>query len=96
VSFKNIILSNTTNCNGAGLSIIDNGGNLQSSASCGSLPVGNANVNPSFVPQPGSPAIDAGVGAGCPSNDFYGTARPKDGNSDGSAICDIGAVEVKP
>ncbi len=42
---------------------------------------------------PGSPAIDAGDDADCPATDQRGESRPKDGNGDGSAVCDIGAYE---
>jgi len=41
----------------------------------------------------GSPAIDAGSNVDCPAADQRGNPRPLDGGS-GSAICDIGAVEV--
>src|SRR5262249_17351842 len=43
----------------------------------------------------GSPAIDA-VATGCPppSTDQRGVPRPQDGNADGIALCDIGAVEL--
>jgi hypothetical protein len=43
---------------------------------------------------PGSPAIDTGDTADCPSTDQRGIVRPQDGNGDGSALCDIGAYEV--
>jgi hypothetical protein len=43
----------------------------------------------------GSPAIDVASEDICPSSDQLGTdARPKDGNGDGSAECDLGAVEA--
>jgi hypothetical protein len=42
----------------------------------------------------GSPAIDAGVAAGCPSQDQRGIARPADGDLDGVARCDSGAFEL--
>ncbi len=46
----------------------------------------------------GSPAIDAGNPAppsstACPTQDQRKVARPRDGNGDGVAQCDIGAVE---
>ena len=47
----------------------------------------------------GSPAIDAwydgsvGTGASCPRYDQRGVHRPQDGNGDGVAKCDIGALE---
>lgn len=43
---------------------------------------------------PGSPAIDAGDA--CPDTDQRGESRPADGDDNGSAICDIGAVERNP
>lgn len=49
---------------------------------------------------PGSPAIDAGLNSGalgsCPAVDQRGEPRPQDGDANGSAICDAGAVEVVP
>src|SRR5262249_10564879 len=44
---------------------------------------------------PGSPAIDAGTSCPPPATDPPGTPRPLDGNGDGTAVCDIGAVEVE-
>ncbi|MGH2522408.1 MAG: choice-of-anchor Q domain-containing protein, partial [Anaerolineales bacterium] len=47
----------------------------------------------------GSPALDAiplGAGCGPPSFDARDTARPLDGNHDGVAACDAGAVEAPP
>lgn len=41
-----------------------------------------------------SPAVDAGFPADCPTIDQAGSIRPIDGNMDGSAICDIGAIEA--
>jgi hypothetical protein len=45
---------------------------------------------------PGSPAIDA-VATSCPPpvKDQRGFPRPQDGNNDGTALCDIGAVELE-
>lgn len=45
---------------------------------------------------PGSPAIDAADAAACPPTDQRGIARPLDGNGDGFAVCDLGAVEAPP
>jgi hypothetical protein len=50
---------------------------------------------------PGSPAIDAGNPSGCTDAandpltiDQRGRPRPVDGDSDGNAVCDIGAAEL--
>jgi hypothetical protein len=47
------------------------------------------------VPLPGSLAIDAGPPT-CLTPDQRGVLRPQDGNGDGTARCDIGAVEFDP
>lgn len=44
---------------------------------------------------PDSPAIDAGDDAQCPATDARGINRPFDGDGDNTAVCDIGAVEVR-
>jgi CSLREA domain-containing protein len=98
VSLKNTILSNTNNCYtgaGANYTIIDLGGNLQSSSpsNCPLLPVGNPKLGRGYIPLAGSPAIDGGVNAGCLPDDFYGATRPFDGDGNGTVICDIGAFE---
>ncbi len=41
-----------------------------------------------------SPCVDAGTPAGAPSRDFFGTARPLDGNGDRVALPDIGCYEA--
>ena len=43
----------------------------------------------------GSPAIDAADNATCLATDQRGVLRPKDGNSDNVATCDMGAYEVR-
>ncbi len=42
----------------------------------------------------GSSALDTGNNMNCPSTDQRGIARPKDGDGDGTALCDIGAYEM--
>lgn len=44
----------------------------------------------------GSPAIDAGDDTACPPTDQRGVQRPIDGDEDGSAVCDVGAIEYEP
>ncbi len=44
----------------------------------------------------GSPAIDAGTNSGCPATDQRGTTRPKDGDGNSTATCDMGAYEYDP
>ncbi len=48
--------------------------------------------SPFHLPRADSPVVDAG-GDACPSIDQRGQPRPQDGNGDGVATCDIGAIE---
>ena len=65
---------------------------------------GNISADPLFASQAagdyhllqGSPAIDAGTANQAPLTDFDGTARPLDGNGDGTAAFDMGAYEFIP
>ena len=59
-------------------------------------PLDTALPMPVHLPANGSPLIDAGdPGSSCARADALGTTRPLDGNGDGTALCDIGAVEVR-
>lgn len=49
-----------------------------------------------FLPTPGSPLIDAGLGAAHVSLDIRELSRPLDGNGDNVAQCDLGAYEYDP
>jgi len=94
------------NCSGA---IIDGGHNISSDDSCGFDPANGSmpNTNPllgwlqdnggptwTHALLEGSPAIDAGDDALCPTTDQRGAPRPLDGNGDGLAVCDIGSFEA--
>jgi hypothetical protein len=88
-------------------SIISQGYNIANDNSCDLTGPGDMNsISPQLgplqdnggptlthMPQPGSPAIDAGDPLNCPPTDQRGIPRPQDGTGDGQAICDIGSVE---
>jgi hypothetical protein len=88
------------NCAGA---VVSRGHNLDDGTSCGFSGTGDKSgadaklgplgehggPTPTRMPLAGSPAIDAGDAATCPSSDQRGVARPQGGG------CDIGAVEVQ-
>jgi hypothetical protein len=94
----------------AGGRLSSGGSNLDSDGSCGFVESGDQNgSDPHLGPLaenggwtqthallPGSPAIDAGGAVGCADRDQRGLARSQDGNSDGTAACDIGAFELQP
>ena len=44
----------------------------------------------------GSPALDTGEAQWCAPRDQRGLSRPQDGDDDGTAICDRGAIEMAP
>ena len=53
----------------------------------------NASGTPGHPLRFGSPAVDAGISA-CASHDQRAVARPRDGDGDGVARCDLGAFEL--
>ena len=54
----------------------------------------NDGLTMTHLPLDGSPVIDMGDDALCAEFDQRGRIRPQDGDSDGTRVCDIGAVEV--
>jgi hypothetical protein len=54
-------------------------------------PLDVSSAMPAYPLHPTSPLID--TGAGCAALDQLGRARPVDGDGDGTAHCDVGAVE---
>jgi hypothetical protein len=105
-TLTNVLLGNPGaggNCAGTGF--VSLGGNLSSDASCTAFtpPTDINNTNPLVGPLQnnggstpthalliGSPAVDAGVAANCPTTDQRSVARPQ------GTACDIGAFEFVP
>jgi uncharacterized repeat protein (TIGR01451 family) len=107
ITLKNTIVSSTPsndNCFGP---LTDQDQNLDNGNSCGfSLSGDLTNTDPLLGPLQdnggstathallaGSPVIDKGSNIGCPAVDQRTSPRPLDGDGDGTATCDMGAVE---
>jgi hypothetical protein len=96
----------TANCDG---DVATAGHNLEDGDDCGLQPAVGDLVNadpllgplgdhggpsPTMLPDDWSPVVDSAETSGAPAADQRGIARPIDGDGDGSAVADIGAVEV--
>jgi hypothetical protein len=100
-----VALNKSKDCKGT---VHSSGGNLADDSTCHlSGPSDKNKTNPQLgplqnnggpthteLPKNGSPAIDKGLNGACPKVDQRGIKRPQDGNGDGKAVCDVGAVEV--
>ena len=79
---------------GCGQGIQDRAGTLAEPLDPKLSPLGDhGGPTPTHLPLPGSPAVDLGSAA-CPGRDQRGALRPADGDGDGQARCDSGAVEA--
>lgn len=90
--------------------ITSDGFNLDSDNTCGLTENGDLpNASPSLGPlrnnggptwthalSAGSPAIDSGDNSAGPETDQRGAKRPRDGDKNGVAVCDMGAYEFQP
>jgi hypothetical protein len=59
-------------------------------------PALNGGLVPTLDLAPTSVAIDNGTNMACPARDARNFARPFDGDGNGGATCDVGAVEFRP
>jgi hypothetical protein len=82
--------------------ITPSGDNLIEDGSCqiaggwsGDPKLGDLTGSPAYRPLlAGSPVIDLAQNTNCSGVDQRGATRPKDGNADGSFLCDLGAYEA--
>jgi uncharacterized repeat protein (TIGR01451 family)/CSLREA domain-containing protein len=93
---------------GGGSAVLSLGGNIDSDGTCNLIePSDQPNTDPDLgpladnggptethLPNTGSPAIDLGLDDPCTGVDQRGVTRPQDGDGNGTATCDVGAVEV--
>jgi parallel beta-helix repeat protein len=105
---KNTIIANNLVAPQCDSAIGSAGNNIDSGTTCG-FTGPESNVDPLLGPLQdnggptpthalltGSPAIDSGTNTGAPATDQRGVARPIDGDTDTTAITDIGAYEYEP
>jgi predicted outer membrane repeat protein len=80
---------------GSGANLIEDGSCVFAATLTGDPLLGELEGAPGHHPlSKGSPALDAGADASCPGVDQRGDLRPKDGNGDKTAVCDLGAYEL--
>lgn len=102
--YNSIIASSidSVDCEGT---LTTNVNTLIGDGSCGATLTGDPKLGPltnngggiqTHTLLPGSPALDTGDSTTCSSIDQRGLSRPQDGDGDGVAQCDLGAVEVSP
>jgi hypothetical protein len=109
LNYANTIIANSTSGSDCynNATIGTNANNLVEDGSCSSgginFKTGDPNLGPlannggstqTFALLPDSPAIDEGSNTYCLPTDQRGIDRPKDGDGNGSAVCDIGAFEI--
>jgi predicted outer membrane repeat protein len=77
-----------------GVTLVEDGSCEIFGAISGDPKLGALTGHPAHHPlQAGSPALEAAQNLACPGVDQRGTQRPKDGNGDGVAHCDLGSHE---
>jgi len=111
VTLTNTALVGSCTVSGTG-AFVSGGGNVESPgdtcglnhpsdqtgvADSGLRPLGDyGGPNPTHAPYTTSPLIDAALEDPCPVTDQRGVGRPLDGDGNGTATCDCGAVEYEP